>query len=366
MKILPVFIIIMSLSAFAESAPLRGTNFLNTPESDLIMIRSNLSALQNDGSAVLLDGDMTQYESDFSNNLDSLDIRKMSNFSENLGMNRGVYTLAVERRKTIAKADTIFFKLWQTQRRNYQFEFITTNMEQPGLTGYLEDLYLNTKTPLKLNDSNYVNFNITTDPASANVFRFRIIFATTPAANLLPLTFISFIAFRQGNDINVAWQTGNESNLKQYVLERSNDGLTFFPVFKLDAGNRPVNNYNWMDHDLLTGQNFYRLRSTATDGTISWSNIISARGITEKISVSVYPNPVVDNIIHLHFLNEAAGIYSVGLLNLDGQVVFYRKIMHYAGNLLETLSVGNNLIKGVYLLQVTAPDGSVNQISIKN
>jgi hypothetical protein len=336
----------------------------NSPLDSLIMVRSNLYAVQSDGSTILLDGDMTQYESDFSNNLDSLDIRKMSNFSENIGMIRGTTTLVVERRKTIDYTDTIFFKLWQTHQRTYQLEFITTNMEQPGLSGYLEDLYLHTKTPISLIGTNHINVSITSDPASANIFRFRLIFAKTSQFGLLPLTFTSMRAYQQNSNINVEWSTENESNLKNYTVEKSIDGINFSAAFRINAKNTSSNSYQWIDNHPKNGENYYRISSTGIDDRTSVSQIFKLSVLKGFSFLRIYPNPIKNNSFNLLISNEPAGLYKLRLFNPFGQLIMQTQIQHTGGTSVQVIPTKTSLSKGVSYLEIIKPDGTLEKVEI--
>lgn len=365
MKKLSILLIIMPAFLHAHSMNEYVRPVLNLQEgNNSVMIKSNLYALQNDGSTILLDGVMTQYNPDFSNNLDSLDVRKMSNFSENLGMVRGKTTLVIERRKTIAYADTIFFKLWQTRQREYQFEFIASNMQYPGLTGYLEDSYLHTVTPLSLNDSNHVNFSINSNPASADVFRFRIIFTTEAALKILPLTFISANAYQKNNFINVDWKTANESNLKQYDIERSVDGKSFSSVFQSVAYNATVNNYGWIDDNPFAGENYYRIKASKLDGKVEYSKVLKVHSTAGYSFIKEYPNPVEGNAINLLISNQPAAIYKVRLLSQSGQVMMAKSINHPGGSSTQTLQANQIIPKGIYQLEILRPGEIVLKISL--
>lgn len=330
------------------------------PTSDFIMIRSNLYALKNDGSTMLLDGNMTQYEPDFSNNLDSLDIRKMSNFSENFGLARNGITLAVERRKIITDADTIYFKLWNTHRTTYQFEFIPSNIEQAGLSGYLEDLYLHTKTPINLNDSNFVSFSINADAASADPFRFRMIFSTIHQQ----LTFSLFEASQQNKNVDVYWKTENEYNIKQYTLEKSTDGINFSNAFEIAANNAKVNDYNWTDNNPLNGKSYYRVQVSQIGGKIEYSQVLKV--ITKKgfSFIKAYPNPVQGNNFNLQISNEPAGLYELRLFNQFGQMMMHKSIKHNGGNSTQLIQARQNIPNGIYQLEIIKPDGSMSKIGL--
>jgi len=82
-------------------------NAFSSPAGTITLITSNLNIVNANGTTTLADGDLTQYDTSFSNNIDALDARKMSNPGENIGMMRGTGVFAIERRHTIQNADTI-------------------------------------------------------------------------------------------------------------------------------------------------------------------------------------------------------------------------------------------------------------------
>ena len=65
-----------------------------------------------------------------------------TNFNETFALLRNGKALTIERRSPISVTDTFFFRLTKTVQRNYQFKFTTNNMDNHGLTAYLEDSYL--------------------------------------------------------------------------------------------------------------------------------------------------------------------------------------------------------------------------------
>jgi hypothetical protein len=173
-------------------------------QSTTEMIRSNLYVVNADGSTTLYDGDYTGYADTYSNNVDAMDGMKMTNFTENLGMARDNVVLSIERRHTIGLTDTIFYKMWQMKQRNYQLQFIAGNLNHPGLSGFLEDKYLNSRTPIDLNGTTISNFTISADAASAAFNRFRLVFTTEARLfAALPITFTSVKAYQQNNNIAI-------------------------------------------------------------------------------------------------------------------------------------------------------------------
>ena len=332
------------------------------PLSTTVMIRSNLYLLQTDGTTTLLDGDMTQYEDDFSNNLDSLDIRKMTNFSENLGQIRYSSTLVVERRTTIADADTIFFKLWKTHQRAYQFQFISMNMEQPGLSAFLEDSYLQTKTPLSLNDTTSVNFSINGDAASANPYRFRIIFARIQES-LLPLTITSVKAYQENSNTIIDWESENENGIKKFYIQRSFDGSEFIPIGSVNAHNLSANNYRWIDYSAGYQNLYYRIQTLEMDGKTTYSQVIRVNPNKLDKKITIFPNPVTGSEINLKMSRQPEGHYQIRLINSFGECMDIQSF-NYLGKSDIKLSINKSIPKGVYHLFIIKPSAETESIDL--
>jgi|SRR5665213_853081 len=331
----------------------------------LVMMRSYLYVLGSGGDSTMLDGDLTQYDPSFSNTLDGLDARKMSNFSENIGMIRGTTILVIERRHTIQLTDTIFYEIWNlSASRNYQLQFNATDLSQPGLTAYLEDAYLGTKTPVTLEGTTYVNFKINADPASSNAERFRIIF-NTPVGGALPITFTGIKAYREQNNIKIDWATATENNLKGYTVEKSADGTNFTGLAQVTPNHLPADNYSFTDVHPAPGNNYYRILSTSIDGNVKYSAVTKV-WLDEAFSlIRVFPNPVTGNTISLQLSNQPAGAYSIKLLSAFGQAVLSKQIDHPGGSSTQAISVPASLPHGMYILEITSdgiPKTSINVI----
>lgn len=166
-----------------SSAPVFRSGFSN--RSRTMKLRNNLYFNSN-GVAVLADGVLSEFSRMLSADIDEMDVIKISNSSENLSVSTLGYDLAVERRAEIRQYDTIFYKLKQLKQQPYMFEFISTGLYRPGLQGFVEDLYLGTRTVLGLSDTTRIYFTISNDPGSNAANRFRIVFrqlsSTVPGA----------------------------------------------------------------------------------------------------------------------------------------------------------------------------------------
>jgi Secretion system C-terminal sorting domain len=333
--------------------------FSQTSTSKGEQIRSNLYVLNADNSTTLYDGDLTEYADSYSNNVDGMDARKMTNFTENLGMSRGSATLIIERRQTIGTTDTIFYKMWQMQRRNYQLQFVSANLNHPGLSGFLEDNFLNTRTPVDLNGITTSNFTITTDPASGAVNRFRIVFAAAPPAPL-PITFTSIKAYQKNYNITLDWIVDHEFNVKQYEIQKSMTGIAFLSASTVvvKRNDNSSVNYQWVDVNPGTGNNFYRIRSVSMNGEVLYSNLMTVSMGNVKQDIVIYPNPVVNGIVNLQLINQSKGNYALRVLNNLGQVIQVTQIHHEEGSALQTILLNQRIVKGTYHLEIIKPDNT--------
>lgn len=337
----------------------------STPDNPQVhLMKSNLYVLGTAGDTTLLDGDLTQYDSSFSNNVDGLDARKMSNFSENIGMLRQSVTLVVERRHTIESNDTTFYRIWNlVTGRNYQLQFIPYGMSQPGLTGYVEDLYLNTKTPLNLEGKTLANFKIDFNPASSSPTRFRVIY-TTPVGATLPLTFISQSAFQMQNAVTINWKTASENNINKYIIQKSGNGKDFNDLAELKAGNLAANDYSYTDVNPAEGNNFYRIVTTSADAALKYGSVMKVFTENGLSIMKVFPNPVSGNTIGLQLRNQPAGLYKIRLISSFGQCLLTKEISYAGGTATQNIGIPPGMPHGIYQLEVIKPGSSKNNISI--
>ena len=328
------------------------------PEQQL---RSNLYAVNADGSTFLADGALTIFSDTYSNEVDGMDAKKLANFGENLSVKTGNKLLAVERKCTITRQDTIFLNLSGVKAQQYRFEIIANKLDQPGLTAWLEDNYTLIKTPLNLNESTVVNFNIVNIEGSYASDRFRIVFAPAVA---VPVTFTSFKAYRQEKNVNVEWRVDNEINMKQYEVEKSTNGTQFVTVAVKAASNHEGHSAVYVTTDVnpVEGYNYYRIKSVDINGKTAYTNVVKVQMGSIKNDIMIDPNPITDGMIRLQFNNQAAGGYNIRLISKSGQVIVSKQISHFEGSSTEIIKWDFNLAHGMYQLEVTKPDRT--QISI--
>ena len=352
----------------ATSSPLKTwaskTSSLKKLNAGYEHISTSLNAINNDGTISLQDGNLTMYDPSYSNNIDLNDFRKLNNFAENIGIAKGNTILAIEKKQPIMLTDTIVFKMWQMQQKQYQLEFVTTNMDHPGLVGLLEDNYLHTATEISLNGTTKRDFSITADTASANIYRFRIIFKTLITVPL-PLTTISLQALQQNKNIILDWRASHEINIKQYVLEKSTDKIQFTNAVTITdiRNNNSTSDYHYVDQSAEATTNYYRIKSINYNDQVQYSQVLKV-SLSNTAAVKVFSNPVTGNVVSFQINNMLPGNYTAKLINNYGQVIGTKQIIYDGGLLMTKIGPGKRLESGTYQLQVARANEQAVTIKI--
>jgi hypothetical protein len=340
------------------------SNLIFTPAGILTgfaQFRTNLYGVRGNGTASLVDGTLNQYSDSYSNDINGGDARKLFNASDNLFIRSGGKDIIVEQRHTVNREDTIFFRFTTPTYAKYRFEFIAQSMSANAPEGYLVDNYLHTSTTLNMEGVTQLDFNIENTSGSKDPARFYVVFKPAIA---LPVTFVSVKAFVVSGGIMVNWKVNNETNMQRYEVERSYDGLQFFKIATVAAANTGANDYNSLDGHILPGYNYYRIRSVDITGKVQYTSIVKVLIGNGQPSITIYPNPIIDGTINLHFNNLPAGKYGIRLMNQIGQVIVSRQVERTDGSHIENIKWNYNLAHGVYRLEILEPGGEIKEIKV--
>ena len=338
----------------SKTAGLTVVNPIISTQGDQQII-ANLMIVNPGNIASLADGIRLRFDNSYSASTND-DIEKMGNFAENISSYRNGKKLIVEQRPMITSGDTIFLHFTNTGIKDYRFKINTQDFVQTNVTAWLQDTYLNTNSSLDLSGGvKDFDFTVTSDVASANADRFRIVFTLSGP---LPVTFTSIKAYQLANDIAVEWKVSNQVNIDHYEVEKSINGFDFSKAGTTVATgiNGSDANYNWLDIHAVTGDNFYRIRCVGTGGEVKYSAVAKVLITKGNPSITVYPNPVVNRTLTLQLTDMAKGTYTIRLINMTGQVVMTKGIIHNGGNASQALDVDKNIANGIYQLEITNPD----------
>ncbi|WP_303311928.1 hypothetical protein [Hymenobacter sp. BT730] len=133
----------------------------------------------------------------------------------------------------------------------------------------------------------------------------------------LPVSLVSFTARAAAGQVVLQWETATEDQTRQFVVQRSQDGLSWTQVATVPATSASHGaRYQARDQTPPSGTLFYRLAMEDLDGSLAYSPIETVNN-QPLTAWRVYPNPAHDFML----VEGAAGPGEVLLLNGLGQVV---------------------------------------------
>lgn len=165
----------------------------------------------------------------------------------------------------------------------------------------------------------------------------------------LPIILLSFDATRLNNDVITKWQISNTDDCLEMILERSNNGIDFYPLSNVSCEINTIN-YSFIDTKPLPGNNFYRLQMVDLEGKINYSNIekvVFNKSYTTDFTVNVYMNANND----LQFVYDENELTLVNIFDSKGSLLYSQNIQLNKGDNILSNFNSDKFGKGVYLIR---------------
>jgi len=182
----------------------------------------------------------------------------------------------------------------------------------------------------------------------------------------VPVTFVSFSGINISTRNVLKWTTSNETNNAGFEVQVSHDGVNFsnfdFVKAQTATGNYVgLLDYSFTDENPLEGNSYYRLKQTDNNGNSSYSSVIMiATKLVSSSSISVYPNPVTGSTFKLQLKNIPQGTYTLKMIDQSGKVILIQPINYLTINSDISIDTGNQLAKGIYMLQLSNQNLNIN------
>lgn len=178
-------------------------------------------------------------------------------------------------------------------------------------------------------------------------------------AIVLPVSLAFFSAeCHEEKSIKLSWATYSEINNDYFIVEKSMNGSSYYPIATIDGmGNSAVlNNYEFYDTEIGTSDSYYRLRQVDFNGGYTFSKVISA--------VDCEISPAFD----FHFsLNGSSLIISSPYQDLEsmnlfvynslGQMVFKQPVSFSPESNVNSVNLPQ-LSRGIYFARITSQGNS--------
>lgn len=164
------------------------------------------------------------------------------------------------------------------------------------------------------------------------------------AINVLPVKFSDFYANKNGQDVDLVWQTQTETNTSQFVVEHSLDGNHFSQLGIVSSIGKPGEtvSYSYKHVTPSAGTNYYRLKEIDKDGNLIYSKIVSVSVAAASELKVTYRGQNLFLVTHPVF-NDGY----LKLMDAGGNEITIERIK--AGSSQAQLDL-NSLSKGIYYL----------------
>jgi hypothetical protein len=174
------------------------------------------------------------------------------------------------------------------------------------------------------------------------------------AINAAPLSvkMKSFEGWRAGEFNLLTWITTTEREHMYFEVERSSEGVSFFPIGRVSgAGNSTdERRYSFKDEKPLL-EGYYRLKQMDVHNKVTYSRIIRIVRPAVSALTATFENPV-HGILRMNLATSEAGMAGIRIVDASGRTILTENIMLLEGNNQYQHNL-NKLTPGTYYLVVT-------------
>lgn len=209
---------------------------------------------------------------------------------------------------------------------------------------------LNSFLFLSNNGSSNSSSKITIYYPAATYLNTNLVSTSSSTSNsVLPVSLVSFDAYRSGNTNKLSWSTASESNNKYFEIYRSINDDKFNMISRVDgAGNSSQKRYyNFTDSEPYTGIAYYKLQQVDENGTShTFNNLKAIKSDLSESTFTVFT--ASDDLIHGTYLSSKSGMANFSIYDITGKEVYNAKLNLNQG--LNKIQVnGSRMLKGIYV-----------------
>lgn len=172
--------------------------------------------------------------------------------------------------------------------------------------------------------------------------------------NSLPITLTNFVADCAGDQIYVTWTTASEINNKEFIIEASEDAITWKKIYTLPgAGNSNTNrNYEATVKSSFEKGGYVRLRQIDYNGQFeAFDPVFVSCQPPASNEISLSPNPATE-YVDVEFKSEMKAEVTLTIFSSSGQILLNSSVKIDEGTSVVRLDVAA-LPAGVYHLNLS-------------
>ena len=159
----------------------------------------------------------------------------------------------------------------------------------------------------------------------------------------LPVTWLSFIAQQKEENVLLKWQTANEQNTNEFIVQHSLNGVEWKNIANLPAGNNSntILSYQYKHSNPTRGINHYRILQTDLDDRYNYSETRKVKFAKESQSFNLIGSPA-NGVVQVQVHKKTF----LSLFNANGLLIWKKQFSEGVHN----LNV-NGFAKGIYILK---------------
>ena len=182
-----------------------------------------------------------------------------------------------------------------------------------------------------------------------------------PSTNSLPVELVRFEAEKREHEVKLNWETSSEENSDYFVVERSEDGIDFYPLseVKSKGNSNESNSYSVIDENPYFAMNYYRLKQVDLDGASVYSEVLAVK-FEMKSSIVLFPNPVVDEI-NIRLENDLEEEIQIEIFDQNGRLVFAHQYTDVSKHMKIRMQESNIQNSGTYFMKIHTTSATITQ-----
>ncbi len=174
----------------------------------------------------------------------------------------------------------------------------------------------------------------------------------------LPVDFIGIVVKRSNNIAEIRWDIANQVNVKEYHIEKSDNGRSFNKTGSVTATDGSL--YSYTDGAAGTGTVLYRIKSVDVDGKTKYSSVVRLKGTTSYSNIlRLYPLPARNEVTLEH--KNLSSHAKITIRTIDGRTV---KNITPSNGASHTPIDLMGFVPGIYIVLVDDGNGNIENLKL--
>ncbi len=161
----------------------------------------------------------------------------------------------------------------------------------------------------------------------------------------------------------IQWTAKYEQQMKNYIVESSDDGISFHSVsVTVAVGDTTEAAYMYTDPVPLTGKRFYRIKMVNTNDSYIYSKVLVVG--TQQVryfEIRQLINPV-GSVLQFQFSTSVTETVEIVLTDALGKPIFFKKQIMMRGTQTMQFELPATLQRGSYMLHLKSASGVINKV----